>query len=68
MSFWDSLARSSMKDNGSKTEFLGGIQVYLENFYRVMVHQNGQLAQSLPILTKEVSSWGVGGPSFVLET
>lgn len=45
-SFRDGLAGGSVKDNGSKTEFLGGVQVYPEDLLRVVVHQSGRLAQS----------------------
>lgn len=45
MSFRDGLAGDSVKDNGSKAKFFEGVQVYPEDFLRVVVHQGGSLAQ-----------------------
>ncbi len=45
-SFWDGLVRDSMKNNGSKTEFFGGVHVYSEDFLRAVIHQGGKLASS----------------------
>lgn len=35
-----------MKNNGSKTEFFGGVHVYSEDFLRAVIHQGGKLASS----------------------
>lgn len=45
MSFWNSFVGSSMKDNGSKTKFIGSIQVYPENLLKIVLYQDGRLVQ-----------------------
>lgn len=64
MFFSDGLAKSSVKDNGSKTKFFEGVQVYPEDLFRVVVHQGPRLAQGF-LNTKEGSEFlGCGRPEF----
>lgn len=45
-SFRDGLARDSMKNNGSKAELFGSVQVYLEDLLKVVIHQGRKLASN----------------------
>lgn len=45
MSFWNSFAEDSVKDDSSKAKFFESIQVYLKDFVRVVIHQGEWLAQ-----------------------
>lgn len=42
---WDRLIEDSIKDNSSKAEFFGGIQVYPKDFLKVVIQQCEGLAQ-----------------------
>ena len=43
--FWNDFVGGCVENHGSKAKFLGGIQVYLECLFRIVVHQCRRLAQ-----------------------